>query len=116
MIVESSFFENSPNESSANGECWSIEDSSRLFDLASWGEPYFSINDQGHVTVHPKGEKGGTLDLMDLVNEMQFRNLKLPLLIRFDDILLMLSQRSSAFPVLFFMLFVNGMSDTCLVC
>ncbi len=87
MIVESSSFENSPNESSGNAECWSIEDSSRLFDLDLWGEPYFSINDKGHVTVHPKGEKGGTLDLMNLVNEMQFRNLKLPLLIRFDDII-----------------------------
>jgi arginine decarboxylase len=37
--------------------------------------------------VQPRGERGGALDLVDLVRGLQGRDLALPLLIRFDDIL-----------------------------
>ncbi len=76
-----------PVESELNHQPWSVNDSSQLYGLGLWGEPYFSINSLGHISVHPKGADGGTLDLMNLVEEMEFRNLGLPLLIRFDDIL-----------------------------
>jgi arginine decarboxylase len=66
---------------------WRIEDSEELYRIRGWGEPYFSINAAGHVTVSPKGELGGSLDLFELVNALQQRNLGLPLLIRFSDIL-----------------------------
>ena len=41
----------------------------------------------GHVTVSPKGDRGGSLDLCELVESLKQRNLALPLLIRFSDIL-----------------------------
>ena len=66
---------------------WSIQDSAELYGLERWGNPYFSINLRGHVSVQPRGERGGSLDLMQLVEGLQGRNLNLPLLIRFDDIL-----------------------------
>lgn len=66
---------------------WTIEDSETLYRIQGWGEPYFSINAAGHVTVSPKGERGGSLDLFELVNALKQRNLGLPLLIRFSDIL-----------------------------
>ena len=66
---------------------WKIEDSEALYRISGWGEPYFSINAAGHVTVSPKGERGGSLDLFELVNALKQRNLGLPLLIRFSDIL-----------------------------
>jgi arginine decarboxylase len=66
---------------------WTIEDSEKLYRIAGWGEPYFSINALGNVTVSPKGERGGSLDLYELVNALRLRNLSLPLLIRFSDIL-----------------------------
>ena len=69
------------------GEGWSIENSAALYGLERWGEPYFSINGRGHVSVQPQGERGGSLDLVELVDELRGRNLGLPLLIRFDDIL-----------------------------
>ncbi|MEC7738804.1 MAG: biosynthetic arginine decarboxylase, partial [Cyanobacteriota bacterium] len=50
-------------------------------------DPYFSINGRGHISVQPQGDRGGSLDLVDLVSELKSRNLALPLLIRFDDIL-----------------------------
>ena len=66
---------------------WKIEDSEALYRIGGWGEPYFSINAAGHITVSPKGERGGSLDLFELVNALKQRNLPLPLLIRFSDIL-----------------------------
>jgi arginine decarboxylase len=76
---------------SANGasakSTWTIEDSEELYRIQGWGEPYFSINAAGHVTVSPKGDRGGSLDLYELVNALKLRNLGLPLLIRFSDIL-----------------------------
>ncbi len=66
---------------------WKIENSEDLYRIEGWGQPYFSINAAGHVTVSPKGERGGSLDLFELVNALQQRNLGLPMLIRFSDIL-----------------------------
>jgi arginine decarboxylase len=66
---------------------WTIEDSENLYRIQGWGEPYFSINAAGHVTVAPQGDRGGSLDLYDLVTSLQQRKLALPMLIRFSDIL-----------------------------
>jgi len=66
---------------------WTIEDSEKLYRIQGWGEPYFSINAAGNVTVSPKGDRGGSLDLCELVESLKQRNLALPLLIRFSDIL-----------------------------
>lgn len=66
---------------------WTIEDSEELYRIRGWGEPYFSINAVGRVTVSPKGDRGGSLDLYELVEALRQRNLELPLMIRFSDIL-----------------------------
>ncbi|NJK75088.1 MAG: biosynthetic arginine decarboxylase [Oscillatoriales cyanobacterium RU_3_3] len=68
-------------------KAWTIEDSEKLYRIQGWGEPYFSINAAGHVTVSPKGDRGGSLDLYELVESLKQRNLALPLLVRFSDIL-----------------------------
>ena len=66
---------------------WRVEDSEALYRIHAWGEPYFSINAAGHITVSPKGDRGGSLDLFDLVEALKLRDLGLPLLIRFPNIL-----------------------------
>jgi arginine decarboxylase len=66
---------------------WTIENSEELYRIQGWGEPYFSINAAGHVTVSPQGDRGGSLDLYELVTSLKRRNLGLPILIRFSDIL-----------------------------
>lgn len=66
---------------------WSIEQSENLYRIQGWGEPYFSINSNGHITVSPQGDRGGSLDLYELVESLRKRNIGLPLLIRFSDIL-----------------------------
>jgi arginine decarboxylase len=71
----------------ASNHSWSSADGAALYGLDRWGEPYFSVNARGHVMVQPQGERGGALNLVELVQELQGRGLSLPLLIRFDDIL-----------------------------
>ncbi|BAZ39353.1 arginine decarboxylase [Calothrix sp. NIES-4101] len=76
-----------PSSESNTPRRWTIEDSEDLYRIEGWGQPYFSINAAGHITVSPKGDRGGSLDLFELVNAIKQRNLGLPLLIRFSDIL-----------------------------
>ena len=67
---------------------WTIEDSEQLYGIEGWGEPYFSINAAGNITVSPQGaSRGISLDLYELVESLKKRNIGLPLLIRFSDIL-----------------------------
>ena len=70
-----------------NSDTWTAADSAALYGLDRWGDPYFSVSDRGHVMVQPRGDRGGSLDLVELVQELRGRDLSLPLLIRFDDIL-----------------------------
>ncbi|MEM9004671.1 MAG: biosynthetic arginine decarboxylase [Cyanobacteria bacterium P01_F01_bin.86] len=78
---------NADSETTPSRPRWSIEDSEELYRIQGWGDPYFSINAAGHVTVSPKGDRGGSLDLYELINSLRRRNLDLPILIRFSDIL-----------------------------
>ena len=65
---------------------WRIEDSEELYNITGWGTSYFSINDAGHVVVTPRRD-GVTVDLKELVDELQFRDVASPMLLRFPDIL-----------------------------
>ncbi len=75
------------NQIESKHKTWTIENSENLYRINGWGEPYFSINAAGNITVSPKGDRGGSLDLFELVTALRQRNLSLPLLIRFSDIL-----------------------------
>ncbi|MHB8576061.1 MAG: biosynthetic arginine decarboxylase [Dehalococcoidia bacterium] len=66
---------------------WSAAASADLYRLPGWGDPYFTVNDQGHLEVVPTGDGGPRIDLYRLVSDLETRNLTLPLLIRFSDIL-----------------------------
>lgn len=68
------------------GDLWTIEDSRKLYQIEGWGHPYFDINEEGHVTVAPRGD-GYKIDLFHLVESLKKRDIHLPLLIRFSDIL-----------------------------
>jgi arginine decarboxylase len=76
-----------PGSPAAGPQGWSAADGAALYGLDRWGDPYFCVSESGHVMVQPRGDRGGSLDLVELVEELRGRNLSLPLLIRFDDIL-----------------------------
>lgn len=65
---------------------WRIEDSSELYNITGWGLKYFSINEKGHATVTPK-EGYASVDLKELMDELQVRDVSAPVLVRFPDIL-----------------------------
>lgn len=65
---------------------WRIEDSAELYNINGWGLKYFSINEKGHVVVTPR-EGYTSVDLKDVIDELQVRDISAPLLLRFPDIL-----------------------------
>ena len=65
---------------------WRVEDSAELYNINGWGLKYFSINDKGHVTVTPR-EDSFPVDLKDVMDELQVRDISSPVLLRFPDIL-----------------------------
>jgi arginine decarboxylase len=66
---------------------WSSLDASELYDVASWGKGYFSVNDEGHVLVHPEKDPVRSIDLKKLIDTLLLRGISLPILIRFAEIL-----------------------------
>jgi arginine decarboxylase len=65
---------------------WRVEDSAELYNITGWGINFFSINEKGHVVVTPKKDSV-QVDLKELVDELQVRDVSAPMLIRFPDIL-----------------------------
>ncbi len=66
---------------------WTVRDSMELYNVSAWGAGFFTINGKGHVEVRPQGEGGAAVDLLELVEDLQRRGLRTPILIRFSDIL-----------------------------
>jgi arginine decarboxylase len=66
---------------------WSIPDASEHYDVQRWGQGYFSINDAGHLQVHPTKDPGRAIDLKRLIDRLQLRGLAAPVLVRFTDII-----------------------------
>lgn len=65
---------------------WRIEDSAELYNISGWGINYFSINEKGNVAVTPKKD-GAAVDLKELIDELQLKDISAPVLVRFPDIL-----------------------------
>ena len=66
---------------------WSIEKSKKLYGVSQWSGNYFNINKKGHVEVTPFGKDQAKVDLNDIVKDLIQRGIRLPLLIRFPDII-----------------------------
>ena len=64
-----------------------MHDASELYEVARWGNGYFSVNRPGHLQVHPTKDPQRAIDLKELVDRLQLRGISLPVLIRFTDIL-----------------------------
>ncbi len=66
---------------------WSVDDSAELYGVRAWGKGYFSVNEKGHLCVHPRQQQDQRIDLHDLVGELDVRGIGAPVLLRFPDIL-----------------------------
>jgi arginine decarboxylase len=66
---------------------WRVEDSLDLYHVAAWGKGYFGINASGHVVVRPDTTDRREIDLYEVVEGLQARDLTTPVVVRFSDIL-----------------------------
>ena len=69
------------------GRSWSVEDSLELYNVPAWASGYFSINAAGHVVVRPDTSAAHEIDLFEVVQGLQERDLSAPVVVRFSDIL-----------------------------
>ncbi len=65
---------------------WRIEDSVELYNIDRWGVDYFGINKMGNVYVKPNSD-GPEIDLMNLITELNIRDVSTPVLLRFPEII-----------------------------
>ena len=66
---------------------WDVEAAISTYNVDGWGTGYFTVNAAGNAEVRPLQEKGGAIDILDVVNEARNRGLGFPLVIRFQDLL-----------------------------
>ncbi|MCU1334689.1 MAG: arginine decarboxylase [Bryobacterales bacterium] len=66
---------------------WTTAEAAELYDVASWGKGYFSVGKNGNLLVHPEKDPSRSIDLKELVDNLQLRGISLPILIRFGGIL-----------------------------
>jgi arginine decarboxylase len=66
---------------------WSIDRATQYYNVGGWGAGFFSVNEKGHVVVHPMGQPGPVIDLMDVVEDIRERRIGFPCVVRFQDVL-----------------------------
>jgi arginine decarboxylase len=66
---------------------WDVESAIATYNIDRWGGDYFGINSSGNVVARPLQESGGSIDILEVVNEARKRGLSFPLVIRFQDLL-----------------------------
>ena len=66
---------------------WTIEDSTKTYGVNIWGGDFFTLNSKGHIEITPQGAQGPHLDIYKIITELGTQNIRLPVLIRFPDII-----------------------------
>src|SRR5215813_8305018 len=66
---------------------WDVDAAIATYNIDGWGGGYFTVNPTGSVVARPLQEGGGTIDILEVVNEARSRGLSFPLVIRFQDLL-----------------------------
>src|SRR6202047_2619673 len=66
---------------------WDVDAAIGTYNVDGWGGGYFTVNAEGHVVAKPLQENGGTINILEVVNEARSRGLSFPLVIRFQDLL-----------------------------
>lgn len=64
-----------------------LAQNAELYAIPNWGEPYFRVNQKGNVEITPSGADGKALDLLELTQDLLDRGMRVPVMIRFPDIL-----------------------------
>jgi arginine decarboxylase len=74
-----------PSDRSPSG--WSTSAARDTYAMAHWGDGYVDVNDAGDIVIRPRGPDRSALSLPGIVARACAESLRLPLLVRFPDIL-----------------------------
>ncbi|HVK51937.1 MAG TPA: arginine decarboxylase [Pseudoxanthomonas sp.] len=66
---------------------WSTDHARKTYSIPHWAEGYFDVDAAGRIVVSPKGDAGPQIPLPEVVDAARANGAKLPLLVRFPDIL-----------------------------
>ena len=66
---------------------WSTDHARKTYSIPHWSEGYYDVDEAGRVIVRPLGADGLAIPLPEVVDKAIERGAKLPLLVRFPDIL-----------------------------
>src|SRR6202045_1329755 len=66
---------------------WDVDAAIGTCNVDGWGGGYFTVNAEGNVVDKPLQENGGTINILEVVNEARSRGLSFPLVIRFQCLL-----------------------------
>ena len=69
-------------------QTWTTTDSADLYGIPNWGRDFLVVNAAGHLVVSPAGAEPGTgIDVKELVDDLTRREIGLPILVRFTDLI-----------------------------
>jgi arginine decarboxylase len=74
-------------ETLAMSTSWSVDDARLLYAVPYWSDGYVDIDARGGIVMRPRGAQGPSLSLPQIVDQAKAQGLRLPLLVRFPDIL-----------------------------
>lgn len=66
---------------------WSLDQARKTYSIPHWADGYFDVDQAGHMVVRPTGQDGPVVSLPNIVDAARAGGAKLPLLVRFPDIL-----------------------------
>lgn len=66
---------------------WSTDQARKTYSIPHWADGYFDVDAAGRITVAPQGPGGPVVALPEVVDAARAEGAKLPLLVRFPDIL-----------------------------
>lgn len=66
---------------------WDIPAAIALYNIDRWGTGYFTINDQGNISVLPTQDAKTPIDMIEVIDEARARGLTFPMVLRFQDLL-----------------------------
>ncbi len=66
---------------------WSLDQARKTYSIPHWAEGYFDVDAAGHVVVSPQGAAGPSISLPQVVDDARANGARMPLLVRFPDIL-----------------------------
>jgi arginine decarboxylase len=78
---------NQASAAPAAASTWSLDDARDLYRVDAWSDGFFVVNEQGHMAVQPLGDDSLSIDIPEVLAELRQRNVRFPVLLRFQDVL-----------------------------